>query len=555
MHRINSRSAAASGVLLACALTFGSRTIVARAQKLTDAAPPPPPPQSEPWKDPLGRSTPRGTVTGFLEAARAGDKALAAQYLSARGERADALVDRLFVVLDVRLPARLMRISDAPEGSARGLGALQNTEVVGTVEGNQGSVDIVLERVTRGDPGPIWLFSAVTLDAVPALYDEVVREQNAVLPEFLTSTRVGGMRLFDVLAMALGLPLLYLATLIVNRVLTASFGFRRGARRAPAVGGRVVLPIPARLLIVAMAGGWLVSVLPLSLAVRQLWSNAASLVSIAAIAWLLILLNGEIERHVTRRLPPSNAAAAASLVRLLRRGIDVLVLFAMLIVMLRQRGIDPTPALAGLGVGGIAVALAAQKTLENVIAGASLIFDQAVRVGDLLKMGDVVGTVDHIGLRSTRIRTLDRTVVSVPNGQIANACLETVSSRDKFWFHPVVGLRYETTPEQLQSVVNGIRRLLTTHTLVDLQSVRVRFFRLGPFSLDVDVFAYVFARDWNHFLEVQEQLLLRVTEIVSRSGTSIAFPSQTMYLANAQFGVSEREAPGARGPSMARGAP
>ena len=151
------------------------------------------------------------------------------------------------------------------------------------------------------------------------------------------------------------------------------------------------------------------------------------------------------------------------LVRLLRRTVDLLVIFGGLLAMLRHFGVNLTPALAGLGVGGIAVALAAQKTLENVIAGASLIFDQAVRVGDSLKMGDVLGTVEHIGLRSTRIRTLDRTLVSVPNSQIANVSLESLSARDKFWFHPVVGVRYETTPRQLRTVVDGIRRLLDEH--------------------------------------------------------------------------------------------
>jgi MscS family membrane protein len=201
------------------------------------------------------------------------------------------------------------------------------------------------------------------------------------------------------------------------------------------------------------------------------------------------------------------------------------------IVLLRHFGIDPTPALAGLGVGGIAVALAAQKTLENVIAGTSLILDKAVRIGDIMKMGDLVGTVDHIGLRSTRIRTRDRTIVSVPNSQIANASIETLSARDKFWFHPIVGVRYETTPEQLREIVDGFRRLLDEHPLVDSDSVWVRFVRLGPFSLDIEVFAYLFARDWNHFLEIQEQLLFAVTDIVNRAGAEIAFPSQMTYVA------------------------
>src|SRR5204863_793224 len=141
-------------------------------------------------------------------------------------------------------------------------------------------------------------------------------------------------------------------------------------------------------------------------------------------------------------------------------------------------------------------ALAAQKTLEDVIAGISLIADHAVHVGDTLKLGDIVGTVEDVGLRSTRIRTMDRTVVSVPNSQIANMSLETLSARDKFWFHPIVGLRYETTVDQLHVVVDGIHEMLARHDAVDGESIRVRLLRLGPSSLDVDVFSYVVARDW-----------------------------------------------------------
>jgi len=199
-------------------------------------------------------------------------------------------------------------------------------------------------------------------------------------------------------------------------------------------------------------------------------------------------------------------------------------------VVLRRLGIDPTPALAGLGVGGIAVALAAQKTLENVVAGMSLIFDRAVTEGDFLKAGDIIGTVEHVGLRSTRIRTLDRSLVSVPNGQIANMSLETLSARDTFWFHPIVGLRYDTTPEQLRAILESVRALLAAHSDVDQSTLRVRFLRLNVYSLDVEIFAYLRARDWNHFLELQEQLLFAVMNIVRDAGTQIAFPSQTLYV-------------------------
>ena len=175
--------------------------------------------------------------------------------------------------------------------------------------------------------------------------------------------------------------------------------------------------------------------------------------------------------------------------------------------------------------------MAAQKTLENVIAGVSLVVDQAVNVGDFLNLGDIQGTVVEVGLRSTRIRTLDRTIVSLPNGQIANMRLETISVRDKFWFHPVVGLRYETTPVQLHSFMAGVRSLLNEHANVDSITVRVRFVRFGSSSLDVDIFAYVFAPDWNNFLEIQEELLFGIMDTVRKAGAEIAFPSQSLYLA------------------------
>jgi len=213
--------------------------------------------------------------------------------------------------------------------------------------------------------------------------------------------------------------------------------------------------------------------------------------------------------------------------------IDGVVLFAALLFTLHHFGVSPAGALAGLGVGGIAVALAAQKTLENVVGGISLIADQAVHVGDTLKLGDTVGTIESVGLRSTRIRTLDRTLVTIPNGQIANMSLETLSARDRFWFHPMLSLRYETTPQQIREVVCGVRNLLKQESGIDPASVRVRLLRLGAFSLDVDIFAYVYIAtgDWNEFLEFQEQLLLHILEIVQETGAELAFPSQTMYVA------------------------
>jgi MscS family membrane protein len=533
-------------VLGACVFALVLSAPLAPGQTLPGAASSPPAAPAQAPSDPLNRDTPRGTVQGFLSAARQGQSDLASQYLntSLTGQAAADLAQQLFVVLDARLQTSIRRLSDAPEGS-RANPLRPNQEVVGVIESGGGNEEIVVVRIERGSSGPIWLFSERTLSLVPTLYEEItLRWTERILPRFLTARRIGGVRLFEWLTVLLGLPLFYVVTALLNRVLTPLLrgSWRRIFRQSDLFAGNV-LPAPVRLLLLAFAIRWVLAALPLSLLVRQVWSNAASLINVAAVVWLLVLLNGEIEQFIRRRFPRANVSAGASLLRLLRRGFDLLVIFVGMMAVLRRFGVDPTPALAGLGVGGIAVALAAQKTLENLVAGASLLFDQAVRVGDFMKMGDIAGTIDHIGLRSTRIRTLDRTIVIVPNSQIANASLETISARDKFWFHPVVGLRYETTPEQLRAVLDGIRGLLENHRSVDHESVRVRFIRLGAFSLDVDVFAYLYARDWNHFLEIQEQLLFGVTDIVRRAGTDIAFPSQTMYVANAQAAPAGRSVP------------
>jgi MscS family membrane protein len=528
MRDMRGRSSTAIG---ACVLMLAWSTVGAHAQSKDPAPAKPKAPT-----DALGRDTPRGTVNGFLAASRRGDEEIARQYLTvqAPGTNTAELTEQLFVVLDVRMETRLAQISDMPEGS-RSNPLRPDHEVVGTISSARGDIDVVLERVMRVSGEPIWLFSQITLRSVPALYEEVMFGWGGRIPPFLTSTRVAGIRLFEWIIVLLGIPLFYLLTVVLNKILTPVIRVSSRAFVArPLLRDRQALPMPVRLLILALVIRWTLYALPLTLLVRQFWSNLASLLTIAGIAWLLIWLNGEVEQYIRRRLPRSNVSAATALVRLIRRAVDVLVIFAGLLATLRHFGVDATPALAGLGVGGIAVALAAQKTLENIIAGASLIFDQAVRVGDSLKMGEVQGTVDHIGLRSTRIRTVDRTIVSVPNSQIANVSLETLSARDKFLFQPSIGVGYETPPDQLRAVVDGIRRLLEEHPSVDQESVRVRFLRMGTFSLDIDVFAYVFASNWNHFLEIQEELLFGVTNVIDSAGAQIASRSQTPYLSRPQ---------------------
>jgi MscS family membrane protein len=523
-------------VLIGIALLPGS---IASAQ--LGLTPPAAPAKTEASRDPLGRETPRGTVLGFMRASRDGEDQVALGYLNTTLEGQDAidLARKLHVVLDSRLPARLNELSDRPEG------ALDNPlrpdqDIVGTISTPRGPLELYVERVSRQGSAPVWLFSRTTLQAVPEVYDSIdVVSVDQYLPEFLTKPRVFGIRLATWLVFLVFVPLFYHLLGVLSAWGVAAWR-RRGA-------GELVhdrLPGAVRVLILAIAIRALTASIDLPLFERQFWAVATAVFMIVGVVWLVLVLEDYAERYMVGRIQASGLGEKVALLRLGRRAVDVLVIATGGLVALGYFGIDPTAALAGLGIGGIAVALAAQKTLENVIGGLSLVFDEAVRVGDVLKMGETVGTVDQIGLRSTRIRTVDRTVVTVPNGQIATASIETLSLRDKFLFRHVVGLQYETTAAQLRAVVEGVRELMVGQRGIDVESVRVRFFRLGASSLDVELFAYVFATDWGHFLEIQEQLLLRVMEIVDEAGTGVAFPSQTVYFKE-QSASQEAGQPGA----------
>ena len=519
-------------VALLCMLLLLSLAMWTQVSPLQAPAPEPKP---EIPKDTLGRDTPRGAVLGFLAAARKNNAQVAALYLNTplRGVEAEELARQLAMFLNSRLPARLNEISDKPEGSLPDP-LKPDEDLVGTIATGQGDLDIRLERVDRGKVGKVWVFSRSTLQSIPAAYAEISTPPiERFLPQFLLK-RVGNVPLFQWLAIFVGMPVLYLLTGLLDRLLALGLGpLRRRLQREKGLKKPRILPPPFRLLLLAGTIHWLLTRVGLPLLARQFWSTVALIVAISACTWLLILANGWAERYLVARYPSMRESAAV--VRLFRRIIDGLILFAGLLFTLYHFGVNPTAALAGLGVGGIAVALAAQKTLENLIAGISLVADQAVHVGDFLKLGDMMGTVEEVGLRSTRIRTLDRTLLCVPNGQISTMTLETFSARDKFWFHPIVGLRFETTPTQMRSVTSNMRNLLIAHPRIDSSSVRVRFLGIGASSLNVEIFAYVFAFDWNQFLEIQEQLLLSVIEIIEQAGTEIAFPSQTTYLAAGSY--------------------
>lgn len=209
--------------------------------------------------------------------------------------------------------------------------------------------------------------------------------------------------------------------------------------------------------------------------------------------------------------------------------VKVAIVLGNLLLLAEALNIPYGAALAGFGIGGLAVALAARSTLENVIAGFILFADKPLAVGDFCRFGDRIGTVERIGIRSTTVRTLDRTIVSVPNADFVNMHLENYGKRDRILLNKTIALRYETTPDQLRYVLVELRKLLIGHPKVTDDPARVRFAGFSEDALDIEIFAYVQSTDWSEFLAIREDLYLRMMDIVERSGTQFAVPAHTVY--------------------------
>jgi MscS family membrane protein len=213
------------------------------------------------------------------------------------------------------------------------------------------------------------------------------------------------------------------------------------------------------------------------------------------------------------------------------RVLAIIILVYLALYVAESFGIPAAPLIASLGVGGLAIALAVRPTLENIVGGFILFADKPVRVGEFCLFGDKKGTVEEIGLRSTRIRALDRTVITVPNADFAQQQIINFTRRDQMLMQTTLGLRYETTPDQLRYLLTRLRELFVAHPKVSPEPARARFTSFGEISLNVEVFVYVLTHDYNEFLGIAEEINLRIMDIVTEAGTGFAFPSQTAYLA------------------------
>jgi len=477
-------------------------------------------------KDPLGRSTPQESVFQFLETCHARNYSKALYYLdlrripaAARTKDGPELARQLEDLLD-DTPFEITTLSRDPEGDqADGLSPA--FERLDTFHVDKQTLELQLERVELRPGFKVWLVSADSVAMIPKAHQAVAETPfEKKLPQQLVTFEILDTpvwRWIALLVMALAFWMvagfLSWAMVAAVRPLVDAPGFRGPVRVGLAVAGfRAALEIAS----------------PATLS-RTFIERALGLIFFLAVAWAGAVVVDLIAERWHSRLDPRVQSVSYSVLPLGRQVLKLSLFLVAILGVLSVWGYNTTAILAGIGVGGIAIALAAQKTIEDLFGGVSLIGDRPVLVGDVCRFGDRTGTVMHIGLRSTRIRTPDRTVISVPNGQFSSMALENISGRDKIWFHPTLNLRRDTTSDQLLRVLSSLREILAGHPRVETGKMPVRFIGVGPYSLDVEVIAYVTTSDYEEFVALQQELLLKMLQAVEHAGTGLAVPLQESF--------------------------
>lgn len=409
--------------------------------------------------------------------------------------------------------------------------------------------EIVIERAKSGPHSGEFLFSAGTVARADEFYKRVrgLAYTRPVPLEHFRETTIGGGGWMIPFAWIKALPqwlrapiaeqavwkwivlflILGCCALVLRPVSRLS---RRGSSEHPVLSALARLALPLFFLIATPA------VTYFALAQINLIGEVASIIQLAATAimflagaWIIWRIAPVLAEAIIATPKINTESIDAYLIRICMRLLGIVAAAGLLAVGAQRLGLPVYGILAGLGVGGLAIALAAQPTMENLIGGLSLFADKPIRVGDVCRYGSEEGTVEAIGIRSTRIRGRDRTLTTMPNGVLSKMPLVSLSQRDQMLIQSVIGVRYETSPEQLRYLLVKIREALLRHPKIHPDLVRVRFVGFAASSLDIELFAYVKTTKRPEFLSVREEIFLQIMDIVNESGTGFAFPSQTLY--------------------------
>lgn len=500
--------------------------------------------QTQTVQDTFGRDTPRGSIQGLLRALAQGDNELASHYLALTYQKnAEKHVQKLKNALDTggRIQGEL-QISNEPTGNLEDKLA-PNLDKVGeiTTADKQTKVDILLERVKLPDGTQVWLIADDTLKNLPKIDDDMhptLVEQ--YVPTDLLNKDIKGYSIGHILAVVAVLVVTYAMSLLLSLLLYWLFlgifkltnrttGTEETPRTVP-IDKRVIVPIA--MIFTGIIIQELMLIVGINLAVRNVVERLAEILSWVSSVWLFLRILDIIFTPLERIASERNLSERVSILNLLRKVIKALLLVFATIVILGNLGFDLTTGLTALGIGGLALALGAQKTIENLVGSVSLVADQPVNVGDYCVFGNQEGTVEDIGIRSTRLRTTNRTVVTIPNGNFSSMSIENFSKRDMFHFKQQFYVSRDSDTKLLREFIEEVQIYIVNHPATNSTWNQVRIASTQQDAYIVEVRCYLDVKGTMDFNEKQTAMILRIAEMMQELGLQNALPTSHIKVDN-----------------------
>ena len=485
--------------------------------------------------------TPQQALVALYSAFRMGDPESAALYLDLRyvpeslEEVPPVNIARgLLFIFSQQNVLDLTRISSEPEGSLDD-GLPEDLEQFGTVSLSDEVIPVYLQRIEEADGTLVWRVSNATVVRTPDMWDELgYSDLNVWLSQVLPEFYVLGMGNFQVailLATAIGG---WFITGWIS-VLIAGLGGRFSNPWQHALSR--FLRVPLRLILYVALIRIVIANLGLSV-IAKAYLQSSPLEYLVAVILAFGLLNLYRDYKI-RQLELQGDVEYVALIKPVVVILRIIVATTAALMWADQAGFNVSTLIAGLGVGSLAVALAAQKTLENVIGAITLYTARPIRPGDWCRFGDIQGTVEEIGLRSVTLRTLNRTLVTVPNSMFSSADIENFSVRDRIRFFKLLELQMPT-PDQLRAILGEFRTLFASHPMVRQDTVSIRLADIEAATAVIRLDGGIMTRDYQEYLAVAEDLNLRIIEIVHQNGAIFSGPGQVLQIRDFQQAGAEK---------------
>ena len=477
--------------------------------------------------DELQRDTPRTSFVAFMDAAAERDFNKAARYLDRRNlpkkvakVPGEELARKLHVVLVRKVWVDVGSLSDDERGHLDD-GLPSYRDLIATIKGPKNrTYNILYQRVPSGSGHFIWKFSNRTVSQIPEIYGLFGYNR---IEEFLASHSFSIKLLgvhdwfwFMTLLTFLACFLVVTPVCMLLRYFVGSVKVRFTERLDAFING------PVRFLLTIYLLKYVIDTYFHPSVEARAIANANSL-KILIITWFLVKAVGLARDYWTYRLKQKGSEKADEvLLRPIATLVKSMLIFAAILVWLNNIGYDISAVLAGLGIGGLAVALGAQKSMENLI-GTIIIYSTApIRVGDFCTLAGVKGTVEEIGLWATQVRTLDRAIVFIPNALLAAGSIENFSRRDKFHFLRTLYLEHKTPREKIERIMEQIRALLSEDDRIDDSVLRVTLDNIGEFGFEVTIQTLIRTTVLDESKKIIAELNLAINQIVQDTGVSYA---------------------------------